>query len=186
MRIHLADLSAATDYKVRLEFTAPLEPSIIAEGMPFVSLLDEIEANSSTAGGSELRAMYGRIPYGSPLYWWETHSAEGIAECVYIGQTVRLRPQKRFERHATVTQLLARYANQVDIRVMFRLCSRFDLLYGGDRYGIEHLPPAQASRVVHDVEAYLIHWKQPHLNKRCKGRPRRRWKPFVVEEVKLG
>ena len=69
MRVHLGDLSSAPEYRVRLEFTAPLDPSLVAQGMPFVSLLDEIAANSASTRGKEMRAQYGRIPYGSPLYW---------------------------------------------------------------------------------------------------------------------
>jgi hypothetical protein len=153
--------------------------------MPFVSLLTEIEANSCTTTAEELRAQYGRIPYGSPLYWWETRSKSGIVTCVYIGQTVRLQVQKRFETHAKVVRLLAQYVNSPDTRVMFRLCSRFDVLYGTVRRALEHLPPDQAVLVVADVEARLIYEKQPSLNSQRKRTPKAPWKPFVLEDVAI-
>jgi hypothetical protein len=42
MSVHLADLSSVKNYKVRLEFTGPLDPSSLAQEMPYVSLLEEI------------------------------------------------------------------------------------------------------------------------------------------------
>lgn len=186
MTSHLADLSFAPEYRVRLEFTPSLEPKMVAEGMPFVSLLTEIEANSLTATADELRRQYGRIPYGSPLYWWETHSRSGVVTCAYIGQTVRLQVQKRFETHGAVVRLLAKYVNSPDARVMFRLCSRLDILHGGHRFAIEHLPPDQAAHVVADVEAHLIYMNQPSLNTQHKRRPKTPWKPFAVEHLRFG
>jgi len=186
MMAHLGDLSSALDYRVRLEFTPPLEPNLLVQGMPFVSVLTEIEANSSTARGETLRKQYGRIPYGSPLYWWEIHSSSGSVTCVYIGQTVRLQVQQRFDRHPTVHRLLSQYANSPNERVMFRLCSRFDICYGNHRSAIEHLPPDQAAKVITDVEARLIFEHQPLLNKQYKRKPKTPWKPFVVDGVNFG
>ncbi len=185
MTSYLADLSSVLEYRVRLEFTPPLDPLLLVEGIPFVSLLTEIEANTTSATAEELRRQYGRIPYSSPLYWWETHSKSGFVNCEYIGQTVRLQVQKRFESHAVVMQLLARYVNSGDATVMFRLCSRLDVIYENRRCGIEHLPPDQAARVVTDVEAYLIYVNQPSFNSQHKHQPKKPWKPFVVEEVRF-
>jgi len=162
-----------------------MDPLLIAEGISFVSLLTEIEANTLGATADELRRQYSRIPYSSPLYWWETHSKSGIVACVYIGQTVRLQVQKRFDSHKAVMRLFARYVNSDDITVMFRLCSRLDVLYGNRRLAIEHLPPDQAARVVTDVEAHLIYVNQPSLNTQHKHHPKIPWKPFVLEEVRF-
>lgn len=183
---YLADFSSVSEYKVRLGFTQPLEPAMIADGLPFVSLLREIEANSFSASGEQIRMQYGRIPYSSPLYWWETHTKDSVDTCVYIGQTVRLQVQERFEAHAVVMRLLAKYVNSSDIKVMFRLCSRFDLLYDNHRYAIEHFPPDDAARIVTDVEAYLIYKYQPPLNTQHKHRLKTPWKPFTVEEIQFG
>lgn len=180
---HLGDLSSQSEYRVRLEFTQCLDPSILADGLPYVSLLTEIEANSSDSDADELRERYGRIPYGSPLYWWETHSSSGVVECAYIGKTVKLELQKRFEQHATLLRLLAKHVNAPEIRVMFRLCSRFDILSDQRRFAIEHLPSDQAANVVADVEAYLIHRYQPVLNTHYRGNPKPPWKPFDVEDI---
>jgi hypothetical protein len=154
--------------------------------MPFVSLLTEIEANSITASATELREACGRIPYSSPLYWWESYSEDGAAKCQYIGQTVYLEVQKRFESHAKVIQLLATHVNQPGTRVMFRLCTRLDLVYGNSHCAIEHLPPEQAVKVVTDVEARLIYEIQPAFNSHYKQAPKAPWKPFVIEKFRLG
>ena len=105
--------------------------------------------------------------------------------CVYIGQTVHLQVQKRFESHAKVVRLLAKYVNSSDTRVMFRLCSQFKILYGTRLCGIEHLPPDQAALVVDDIEARLIYEKQPSLNAQRRHIPKAPWKPFVIEDVLL-
>ncbi len=170
---------------MRLEFTPSMEPAMIADGLPFVSLLREIEANSLSSSAEEIRRQYRRIPYSSPLYWWETHTKDGVVSCVYIGQTVRLQVQERFEAHAAVMRLLAKYVNSSDIKVMFRLCSRLDILYDSHRYAIEHFPPDDAARIVTDIEAYLIYDNQPSLNTQHKRRPKIPWKPFAVEEIQF-
>ncbi|MDP2602589.1 MAG: hypothetical protein Q8S00_08340 [Deltaproteobacteria bacterium] len=186
MTAHLGDLSSASHYRVHLEFTAPREPDFSVRSMPFVSVITEIEANSSSARGEALRKQYNRIPYGSPLYWWEIHSSSGRVTCAYIGQTVRLQIRQRFKKHRTVLSLLAQYANSPDECVMFRLCSRFDICYGNQRIAIEHLPPDQAAKVINDVEALLIFEKQPILNVQHKRKRKTPWKPFVLERVHLG
>jgi hypothetical protein len=186
MGIHLGDISSVSEYRVRIEFTPPLDPSLLAEGMPFVSLLTEIEANSATPKALELREKYGRIPYSSPLYWWESCSEGGVPTCEYIGQTVFLEVQKRFESHAKVIQLLATHVNQPDSLVMFRLCSRLDVVFGNSCFAIEHLPPEQAAKVVTDVEARLIYERQPAFNSHYKGSPRAPWKAFAIERFLLG
>jgi hypothetical protein len=162
-----------------------MEPALIADELPFVSLIKEIEANSLNASAEEIRRQYGRIPYSSPLYWWETHTKDGVITCVYIGKTVHLRVQKRFEAHSVVMRLLAKYVNSSDVKVMFRLCSRLDILFDGHRYAIEHLPPDDAARIVTDVEAYLIYENQPLFNTQHKSHPKIPWKPFVVEDIQF-
>ncbi len=185
MSSHLADLSNVADYKVRLEFTAPLEPDLLTQEMPYVSLLDEIDANSSTSSGAELRQQFGRIPYSSPLYWWESYSKAGVVACEYIGQTVDLTLQRRFDQHAKIVRLLATHVNKAGTRVMFRMCSRFDIKYADRHLALEHLPSEQAIKVVDDVEARLILEHQPALNSHYKRKPRAPWKPFVIEECRI-
>jgi hypothetical protein len=185
MIVHLADLSNVAAYKVRIEFTEPLEPYLVAQKMPYVSLLDEIDANSLTRGAPELRNELGRIPYSSPLYWWESYSEDGVVACEYIGQTVDLKIQKRFEQHAKVMRLLATHVNKAGTRVMFRMCSRLDIEYGTYRLALEHFPIEQAVEVVNDVEARLIFENQPTLNSHHKQKPKDSWKPFVIEECRF-
>ena len=57
MTVHLADLSTVSRYAVRIEFTEPLEPYLLAQAMPYVSLLEEIDANSLTSSAAELRGL---------------------------------------------------------------------------------------------------------------------------------
>jgi hypothetical protein len=40
MTVHLADLSNVSRYAVRIEFTEPLEPYLLAQEMPYLSLLE--------------------------------------------------------------------------------------------------------------------------------------------------
>lgn len=182
---YLGDLSGASEYRVRLEFTAPLEPNVLDTGLPLVSLLTEVEANTSSQRAQELREQYGRIPYGSPLYWWETTNSSGLVELQYIGRTVHLRPQTRFEQHSSVLKLLTTCVNSRDMLVHFRLCSRFDIQLKGSCFGIEHLPPKQAAKVVSDIEAHLIYTYQPLRNTLHMTKPRKPWKPFSVEDLIL-
>jgi hypothetical protein len=70
MTPYLADLSSVVEYRVGLEFTSSMDPYLIAEKIPFASLLTEIEANTLSATAEELRKQYSRIQYSSPLYWW--------------------------------------------------------------------------------------------------------------------
>src|SRR5689334_19364625 len=55
MTAHLGDLSGAAEYRVRLEFTIPLEPIGLLDRMPYASLLTEIDANSFTPRAAEIR-----------------------------------------------------------------------------------------------------------------------------------
>jgi len=185
---HLADLTDATSYDVRLEFTDRYEPSSLSgDGLPFVSVVDEIHANSSSARGVTLRELYGRIPYGSPLYLWEADT-RGKIEVLYIGQTVLLTVQKRFEGHAALMKLLADHINIKGTMVFFRLCSRIDLKYKvGDKMNvsaIEHFPPAQARNIIDDLEAYLIFNFKPKYNTQYKNHEKRYVKPFQITETK--
>jgi hypothetical protein len=182
MSMHLADLSKVENYTVRLEFTVPLEPSLLAQKMPYVSLLDEIEANSRSGRGAELRKRHGRIPYSSPLYWWESYSEAGSVTCEYIGQTVDLKLQTRFDQHAKIVKLLATHVNLAGTRVMFRMCSRLDIRYAGARLALEHLPSAQAIKVVDDIEAHLIFENQPQWNSHHKRKRKKPWKKFAIEK----
>jgi hypothetical protein len=148
-------------------------------------LLEAIDANSLTSSAAELRKELGRIPYSSPLYWWESYSEDGNLTCEYIGQTVNLTIQKRFEQHAKVTKLLATHVNQAGTRVMFRMCSRLDIKYDNSRRALEHLPRDQAVEVINDVEARLIFENQPPLNSQHKRKPKFPWKPFDIEVCRI-
>jgi hypothetical protein len=180
MSSYLADLSPATEYAVHLQWTSALEPRQLTKKLPYVSLLDVIAANSATPEGQELRRRYGFIPYSSPLYWWESCSYDGHAICEYIGKTVDMTLQRRFAAHAKLVQLLAKYVNEPMTRVMFRMCSRLDIVFGGHRLAVEHLPPDQAISVIADVEAHLIFEHQPPFNTRHRVKRKKPWKPFTV------
>jgi hypothetical protein len=78
----------------------------------------------------------------------------------YIGQTVDLNVQTRFDQHAKIVKLLAT-VNLAGTQVMFRMCSRLDITYGRARLALEHLPSEQAIKVVDDIEAHLIFENQP-------------------------
>ncbi len=185
MKRHLADLTNTSEYAVCLEFTPRMEPLVISTGkMPFVSLSTEIKANSFTKLARNLHSQYGRIPYGSPLYWWEALD-KNVERDLYIGQTVNLALQKRFEGHQKIVRLLCRYVNDKNVHVFFRLNTRFDLICpNGQRVAIEHLPPVQAKRVLSDVEAFLIYTYKPEFNDRLIHRKKRPWKPFTISEIK--
>lgn len=187
---HLADLADITSYDVRLEFTDSLEPSSLSgDGLPFVSLVDEIEANtSSSIEGKRLRERFGRIPYGAPLYIWEVNIG-GQNEVLYIGQTMRQTVQKRFEGHSAIIKLLADHVNSSDAKVFFRLCSRLDIKY---RVGhnmkvsaIEHFPLSQARAIVDDLEAYLIFCLKPKYNTQYKSKEKAYLIPFQVTRTTL-
>jgi hypothetical protein len=185
---HLADLTDITSYEVCLEFTDRYKPSSLSEdGLPFVSVEDEIHANSSSARGVTLREQYGRIPYGSPLYLWEADT-RGKIEVLYIGRTVLLTVQKRFEGHAALMKLLADHVNIKDTMVFFRLCSRLDLKYkAGDKINvraIEHFPIVQARTIIDDLEAYLIFHIKPKYNTHYKNHEKKYAKPFQIAETK--
>lgn len=154
--------------EVRVEFTEQLPPALLAEGrlLYLVSLHGEIEANNPTSlAGQELREKFGTIPYSSPLYWWEIVT-NSCAKPMYIGQTVAMQLQNRFENHSKVLQLLAGAVNDPSARVFFRLCSRLDIRpsTGGSWKALEWVAPKQASQVVTDVESRLIYEHQPELN----------------------
>jgi hypothetical protein len=184
MTNHLVDLSDVKSYKVRLGFTQRYEPnSLSGDGLPFVSLEDEIEANSPSQKGQALRDEYGRIPYGSPIYLWEEES-DGKTKVLYIGQTMLLTLQKRFEGHAAVMKLLADRVNTDGTKVYFRLCSVLDLMFERNgisaRYAIEHFPLSQARTVVDDLEAYIIFKLQPPYNTHYKKKEKTYSIPFEI------
>jgi hypothetical protein len=186
---HLADLTDATFYEVRIEFTDRFEPSSLSgDGLPFVSADDEIHANSSSDKGAALREQCGRIPYGSPLYLWEVE-INGKSKILYIGQTMLLAVQKRFEGHAAVVKLLADHVNNKESMVFFRLCSRLDVTYkvGNEvcARAIEHFPLVQAQRIIDDVEAYLIFNVKPKYNTQHKNYEKVYTKPFKIIDAKL-
>ena len=125
MKNHLANLTGISLYKVRLAFTERYEPaSLSGEGLPYVSLENEIEANTLSQKGQDLREKYGRIPYGSPIYLWESES-DGKTEVLYVGQTMLLSLQKRFEGHASVVKLLADHVNTNDSKSVLPLSNRY-------------------------------------------------------------
>lgn len=186
---HLADLSRVSEYEVNLEFTSAMAPEQIATGqLPYPALTVEIEANSLAEAAAEIRENYGRIPYGSPLYWWEKHSEKEVT-CLYIGQTVRMALQDRFEGHEKLVRLLCQFVNDPTASVFFRLCSRFDIHYSREeqrfRSAIEHLPVDQAQKVISDVEADLIFRHQPEYNVHYKSRRRSSWKPFKIRKCTM-
>lgn len=188
MTNHLADAVGITSYKVRIEFTDRFEPSTLSsEGFPFVSIEDEIEANSASARGKSLRDEYGRIPYGSPLYLWESETNEGT-EVLYVGQTMLLTLQKRFEGHAAVVKLLADHVNRDGTSVFFRLCSRLNLIYqterGMMRSAIEHFPLNHARKIVGDIEAYIIFQLKPPYNKQHKNKEKAYIVPFSIDTTR--
>lgn len=185
---HLADISAVSFYEVHLEFTERFEPSSLSgDGVPFISVEDEIHANSSSSHGQKLRDEYGRIPYGSPLYLWEGDT-EGRTEVLYIGQTMLQSVQKRFEGHASVMKLLADHVNLKKTHVYFRLCSRLDLKYICDNThlirAIEHFPLKQAKMIIDDIEAYLIFNLKPRYNKLFKNSEKQYSIPFTIDRVR--
>jgi len=180
----LADLSAVGSYGVRLEFTEQMEPSSLSgDGLPFVSLEDEIQANTFSLEGQQLRLKHGRIPYGAPLYLWELNRS-GTTEVLYVGKTTKMSPQRRFESHAAVVKLLADHVNILGASVYFRLCSRLDLEYdflgNARRHALEHFPPDQAGIIVSDVEAYLIYRLKPRYNTHWVSSEKTYTKPFTM------
>lgn len=185
---HLADLANVASYMVQIEFTDRLEPSLISgDGLPFVSVEDEIVANSFTAQAQRLRQEHGRIPYGAPLYLWEVVTA-GHSDVVYVGQTMKLSLQKRFEQHASAAKILADHVNDNNSHVYFRLCSRLDLVYETNAKtvcrAIEHFPFEQARDVVDDVEAYIIFQMKPHYNTQFKNNAKAYHWPFSIDQAK--
>ncbi len=196
MKDHLADLSGVSSYQVRIEFTDRFEPkSLSGDGLPFVSVEDEIVANSSTAAGQALREKHGRIPYGAPLYLWEVQTrgrnfwefvTGGRSQVVYVGQTMKLSAQKRFEQHASAIKILADHVNTNGAYVYFRLCSRLDLTYqsAGQTVcrAIEHFPFEQACAIVDDLEAYTIFQIKPHYNTHYKHNAKTYQMPFTIAQ----
>lgn len=185
---HLADISGVSSYKVRLEFTDVFEPSMLSgDGLPYVSIEDEIEANSVSQRSQKLRELYKRIPYGSTLYFWESETG-GVRKILYVGQTMLLPLQKRFEGHGALVKLLADHVNLPESRVYFRLCSRLDLTYDSRRgrvtRAIEHFPLNQARKIVDDLEAYVIFNVKPPYNKQYKNKEKLYGLPFSIESTK--
>lgn len=184
---HLGNINSISTYKVRLEFTKQEDPSNISKsGLPFVSTQTEIEANSLTTKARSIHKQYGRIPYSSPLYIWEI-SKENTNKILYIGQTMLQRIQDRFEGHSNIVKLLAKYVNNQNSRIFYRLCSRLDLIYikNGyeERIAIEHLPLGQARKVVHDIEAWLIFKYKPKYNTRYVNKEKKYWKKFSIDKI---
>jgi hypothetical protein len=159
----LIDLSAARDYGVQVAFTVALDPLLLFQDW------------ESTP--------YAALP--TDLYLWEAH-ANGEMSCEYIGRRAKLSFRKRCEKHAKLTQLLARHVNTPNTRVMFRACKKLDVIWGSGRYALSHLPPDQATRVLSDVEAELIYVFQPGLNEHHKNRRKHPWKPFSIEAIVMG
>lgn len=191
---HLASIESISEYKIILEFTKRMDPSTISgNGLSFVSMRNEIDANSLLEEARELHKKCGRIPYGSPLYVWETHK-NNKWQIAYIGQTMEQKIQKRFEGHSNLVKLLAKNVNDHKSKVFYRLCSRFDcsrfdLIYcykngTHTRRAIEHLPLDQARKVVNDIEAKLIYQYQPEYNTLYKKKEKKYWKKFNIEEIK--
>jgi len=188
MTNHLADITEVASYKVRIEFTDTFEPSLLSgDGLPYVSIEDEIDANSASQRVQCLRDEYGRIPYGSPLYLWESVTG-GKREVLYVGQTMLLTVQKRFEGHGAVVKLLADHVNQSGAKVFFRLCSRLDLIYEIDgrviHSAIEHFPLDQARKIVDDLEAYIIFQIKPPYNTHYRNKGKVYNLPFSIDAAR--
>ena len=187
-KMHLADISDFDEYEINIEFTEQYDPnSLCGKGLPFVSFKDEIEANSTSAKGKKLRGKYGRIPYGTPIYLWESNN--GVHNRIeYIGQTMSLKVNKRFSGHAKAMQVLSKYVNDNDVNVYFRLCSRLDIVYYQEnkrhRRAIEHFPLEQAKKIVDDIEAYLIYNIKPFFNSTYKNREKKYNMKFSFIRVK--
>jgi hypothetical protein len=184
------DISSWAAIEARVKFTGKLDPAVLADGLglEMVSLLTEVEANQPTAAGNALRQKFGMVPYSSPLYWWEV-VIDGAPTTMYIGKTVDLKVQKRFESHGKLMRLLARYVNNPNANVFFRLCARLDLRQScHDCWRpLEWLPTEQAAEVVTDVESMLIFQHQPDLNVHYRAQPRTPpWRPLVITEFLLG
>ena len=182
--MHLADISEFDSYEVHIEFTEQYDPeTICGKGLPYVSLKDEIEANSDSEYGKTLRKTYGRIPYGAPIYLWES-VRNTIGKIEYLGQTMSLKLNKRFTGHAKAMQVLSKYVNKSDVNVYFRLCSRLDIVISKNgltrKLAIEHFPFNQAKKIVDDIEAYLIYTIKPFFNSQYKEREKRYSKPFKI------
>jgi hypothetical protein len=183
-KIHLADLSEFDKYEVDIEFTDQYDPeTLCGSELPFVSLKDEIEANSTSERGKKLRNIHGRIPYGTPLYIWESNR-ESVTQIEYIGQTMSLKLINRFSGHAKAMQILSKYVNNNYVKVYFRLCSRLDISYNKGnvihRVAIEHFPFDQAKKIVNDIEAFLIFTIKPFFNSQYKDKEKKFIKPFKI------
>lgn len=182
--VHIADISGASSYEVNLEFLEAMEAMDLSRiKMPYVSLLAEMIVNTVTPESNQIRAKFGRFPYSSPLYIWETQIG-GKRSIAYVGQTVRMAIFDRFRAHHVGKKLLAeKKAGKID-QVLYRLCSRFDLYYcdanTSRRVAIEHLPAQQARKIVDDIEGWLIYKLQPPRNTMLKKHKKRYWKPFTV------
>jgi len=186
--MHIADISEFDKYEVKIEFTDQYDPeSLCGKGLPFVSLKDEIEANSTSEYGKKLRNIYERIPYGAPLYIWESNRKSG-RQIEYIGQTMSLKVNKRFSGHAKAMQVLSKYVNNNDVNVYFRLCSRLDIVFYKDslihRVAIEHFPFNKDKKIVNDIEAFLIFTIKPFFNSQYKDKEKKYIKPFKIVMTK--
>jgi hypothetical protein len=175
--MHIANISEFNEYNVRIEFTDYYEPeTICGEGLPYVSVKDEIEANSTSEKGQKLRTVYGSIPYGAPIYIWESVKTN-VSKIEYIGQTMSLRVNKRFSGHAKAMHVLSKYVNDNTVKVYFRLCSRLDISFEKNgirhRYAIEHFPFEQAKKIIDDIEAYLIFTIKPFFNTQHKDKQKK-------------
>jgi len=184
---HLGNLSGVEFYEVRIEFTEPMEPSLISEyGLPYVSFVDEVSANSMTQKSKMFREEYGRVPYASPLYLWEVQTGKE-RKLLYIGRTIKQKLQKRFEGHVSVVRLLSQYVNDSTAFVYFRMCSRLDLTYkqGNSMVvrAIEHFPVEQAKLVISDIEAFLIYNCQPEYNTHYKKSRKKQWIQFTITQT---
>jgi hypothetical protein len=189
VKTHLADISEFSKYEVNIEFTDQYDPEILCgSGLPFVSVKDEIEANSTSEYGKKLKDIYDRRPYGAPLYVWESIRKSG-RQIEYIGQTMSLMVSKRFSGHAKAMQVLSKYVNNNYIKIYFRLCSRLDIsFYKGSllrRVAIEHFPFDQAKKIVNDIEAYLIFKIKPFFNSQYKNKEKVYIKPFEIIRTNL-
>jgi len=187
---HIANFDNISSYEVILEFSNKMAPSMLCDGSsPYVSIKTEIDANALTEEAKQLCEKYGRIPYGSPIYTWESCTSDGQVEIEYIGQTIRQTFQKRFELHSSVMKLLAKYVNNPLIKVYYRVCTRFDIYAIINskyyKYPLEFFPVNQVQQIVNDIEAYLIYKYKPNFNTCYQKRQRKYLKPFTIKSIEF-
>jgi hypothetical protein len=177
---HLANLNKIKSYDVEIVFSKPIASSILCNGeIHLVSPREEITANSLTLNARKIYKKFGRIPYGAPIYIWLIVN-RNRPKIVYVGQAFWQNLKRRFRNHAVRDKISAKYLQKSTAKVFCRICTRSDIIYDQSRHAIEHFPPRQASKIVDDVEAFLIRELKPEFNTQFVKYKKKYWKPFQV------